>query len=108
MSAMTGKTCLVTGATSGIGKQTALRLAMPGATVPGAAVRLALWLRPGPAAGARTPVYLASSPEVAEVGGGYFVRCRPAQPSPLARDARAAARLWRLSTELAGLQHGGP
>jgi retinol dehydrogenase 12 len=72
--------------------------------VPGAAVRLGLWLRPGPAAGARTPVYLASSPEVAEVTGGYFVRCRPAQPSLLARDAEVAARLWALSTELAGLQ----
>ena len=33
MSTMTGKTCLVTGATSGIGKQTALRLAMLGASV---------------------------------------------------------------------------
>src|SRR5262245_188289 len=30
---MSGETCLVTGATSGIGKQTALRLAMLGATV---------------------------------------------------------------------------
>jgi short-subunit dehydrogenase len=30
---MSGKTCLVTGATSGIGQETALRLAMLGATV---------------------------------------------------------------------------
>lgn len=33
MSAMSGKTCLVTGATSGIGKETAARLAALGATV---------------------------------------------------------------------------
>ena len=33
MGAMSGTTCLVTGATSGIGKETALRLAMLGATV---------------------------------------------------------------------------
>ncbi len=33
MREMSGKTCLVTGATSGIGKGTALRLAMLGATV---------------------------------------------------------------------------
>jgi NAD(P)-dependent dehydrogenase (short-subunit alcohol dehydrogenase family) len=33
MTAMSGKTCLVTGATGGIGKQTALRLAALGATV---------------------------------------------------------------------------
>lgn len=33
MTTMSGKTCLVTGATSGIGKETAVRLAMLGATV---------------------------------------------------------------------------
>jgi retinol dehydrogenase 12 len=70
--------------------------------VPGAVIGLALRLRPGPAAGAKTPVYLASSPEVADVTGGYFVRCRPAEPSALARDAQAAGRLWALSSELAG------
>jgi retinol dehydrogenase-12 len=60
-------------------------------------------LRPGPAAGARTPVYLASSPEVAGVTGGYFVNCQPAEPSALAKDTRSAARLWALSEDLAGL-----
>jgi NAD(P)-dependent dehydrogenase (short-subunit alcohol dehydrogenase family) len=69
--------------------------------VPGAALGLVLRLQPGPAAGAKTAVYLASSPEVAGVTGGYFVRCRPARPSALARDAGAAARLWALSEELA-------
>ena len=75
--------------------------------IPGAAVRLALRLRPGPAAGARTPVYLASSPAVAGVTGGYFVKCRPARPSALARDAGAAARLWALSAELTGVDPVG-
>ncbi len=74
--------------------------------IPGAALRLALRAVPGPAAGARTPVYLASSPDVAGVTGGYFVRCRPARPSALARDAGAAARLWALSAELTGLDPG--
>jgi NAD(P)-dependent dehydrogenase (short-subunit alcohol dehydrogenase family) len=69
--------------------------------VPGAAVRLALRLRPGPATGARTSVYLASSPEVASISGGYFVKSKPAEPSALARDPQAAARLWALSSELA-------
>jgi hypothetical protein len=55
---------------------------------------LMLRLRPGPAAGARTPVYLASSPQVAEKTGGYFVNCKAARPSALAQDAQAAARLW--------------
>jgi retinol dehydrogenase-12 len=67
----------------------------------GAVVSLALRFRPGPATGAATSVYLASSPEVADMTGGYFVKCRPARPSPLALDAAAAARLWTLSEELA-------
>ena len=74
--------------------------------IPGAAVRVALSLRPGPAAGARTSVYLASSAEVADVTGGYFVKSRLARPSALARDEAAAARLWALSAELAGLDPG--
>jgi len=74
--------------------------------IPGAAVRLALRLRPGPAAGARTSVYLASSPEVADISGGYFVKSRLSQPSALARNAQAAARLWALSTELVSLDPG--
>jgi hypothetical protein len=48
-------------------------------------------------------VYLASSPEVADVTGGYFVSSRLSMPSALARDDQAAARLWTLSTELTGL-----
>jgi NAD(P)-dependent dehydrogenase (short-subunit alcohol dehydrogenase family) len=75
--------------------------------VAGAIVPLILRLRPGPPAGARTPVYLASSPEVAGVTGGYFVKCRPAQPSALARDEQAAARMWALSEDLTGLTPGG-
>jgi NAD(P)-dependent dehydrogenase (short-subunit alcohol dehydrogenase family) len=71
--------------------------------VPGALVRAVLALRPGPAAGAVTPVYLASAPEIADVTGRYFVRRRPAEPSRLARDPQAAARLWALSERLCGL-----
>ena len=71
--------------------------------VPGAAVRLALYLRPGPETGAKTSVYVASSPDVAGISGGYFVKSKLSQPSPLARDPQAAARLWTLSTELADL-----
>jgi NAD(P)-dependent dehydrogenase (short-subunit alcohol dehydrogenase family) len=69
----------------------------------GTVLPLILRLLPGPATGARTPVYLASSPEVAGVTGGYFVNCKPAEPSALAKDSQAAARLWALSEDLAGL-----
>ncbi len=66
----------------------------------GAAVRLVVRLQPGPEKGARTSLYLATSAEVAEVTGGYFVTCRPARPSALARDPGAAERLWALSESL--------
>lgn len=62
-----------------------------------------LRFQPGPATGARTPVYLASSPEVSAVTGRYFVKRKPAEPSALAGDLQAAARLWALSQDLAGL-----
>jgi len=66
----------------------------------GAIVRLILRFQPGPATGALTSVYLASSPEVEQTTGGYFVKCKPAQPSLLAKSPDAAARLWALSEEL--------
>jgi NAD(P)-dependent dehydrogenase (short-subunit alcohol dehydrogenase family) len=56
-----------------------------------------------PAKGARTSVYLASSPDVEGVSGQYFVKCKPKQPSRWAQDPEAARRLWRVSEELVGL-----
>lgn len=55
-----------------------------------------------PERGARTSVYLASSPEVADTTGGYFVKCRARKPSAAAQDQTAAARLWAVSEELVG------
>jgi NAD(P)-dependent dehydrogenase (short-subunit alcohol dehydrogenase family) len=56
-----------------------------------------------PEKGARTVVYLASSPEVAEVSGKYFVRDRAVASSPASYDEAAARRLWQVSLELTGL-----
>ncbi len=53
-----------------------------------------------PEQGARTSVYLSSSPEVADVTGRYFVKCRPRTPSPAAQDEAAATLLWSVSEEL--------
>jgi NAD(P)-dependent dehydrogenase (short-subunit alcohol dehydrogenase family) len=50
--------------------------------------------------GARTSVYLATSPEVANITGRYYVDSRPATPSRTARDAALAARLWQESERL--------
>jgi len=60
-----------------------------------------------PAKGARTSVYLASDPEVAEVSGQYFVKCKAKQPKRWARDPEAARRLWQVSEELVGLAPAG-
>ena len=53
-----------------------------------------------PEQGARTSVYLASSPDVAGVTGRYFVKCRSRTPSAAARNEAAAALLWSTSEEL--------
>jgi NAD(P)-dependent dehydrogenase (short-subunit alcohol dehydrogenase family) len=56
-----------------------------------------------PRQGAETSIYLAWSPEVEGVTGEYFDRRRVARTSSRARDAAAAARLWRVSAERVGL-----
>lgn len=53
--------------------------------------------------GARTSVYLASSPEVEGVSGKYFARCRVAKETRAAQDAAAAEKLWQKSAELTGV-----
>ncbi|MFL5031400.1 MAG: SDR family oxidoreductase [Xanthobacteraceae bacterium] len=67
-------------------------------------IRLAMLVRAGPAEkGAETIVYLASSPEVAEVSGSYFYDCRPATPSSEAQNDDNARRLWVETARIAGL-----
>jgi NAD(P)-dependent dehydrogenase (short-subunit alcohol dehydrogenase family) len=56
-----------------------------------------------PERGAQTMVYLASSPEVAGVTGGYFAKSRPATPTAAAQDDGAARRLWDESARIATL-----
>ena len=46
-------------------------------------------------------VYLATSPDVEGVTGGYFERTRHVEPSGVARDRGAALRLWTESERLA-------
>lgn len=56
-----------------------------------------------PAKGARTTIYLASSPDVEDRTGEYWVRRRPRRPSRAALDDDAARRLWDVSAQLVGL-----
>ncbi len=66
------------------------------------AVRFAKLFAISPEEGARTLVYLATSPEVAGVSGGYFVKCRLTRPSADAENDEAAGRLWDATARLAG------
>ena len=64
-------------------------------------------LRPfsiSPERGARTTIYLASSPEVEGVTGKYVVKRKPAQSSKASYDEKAQRRLWEVSEELTGLR----
>jgi NAD(P)-dependent dehydrogenase (short-subunit alcohol dehydrogenase family) len=60
-----------------------------------------------PEKGARTSVYLCSSPEVDGVTGRYFAKSKEKSPSANARDEAAATRLWEVSEELVGGGVGG-
>ncbi len=53
--------------------------------------------------GAKTLIYLASSPEVQGVSGEYFVNCTATTSSPPSYDDNAARRLWEVSAEMTGL-----
>jgi len=58
----------------------------------------------GPERGARTSIYLASSPEVEGVSGKYFARRQPESSSPASYDEQAARRLWEVSEELTKIE----
>lgn len=57
----------------------------------------------GPERGARTSIYLASSPEVEGITGKYFARRRQQKSSETSHNEEAARRLWEVSEELTGL-----
>jgi NAD(P)-dependent dehydrogenase (short-subunit alcohol dehydrogenase family) len=61
-----------------------------------------------PGRGADTVVYLASSPDVADQTGGYYVKRQRREPSAAARDDTAARKLWQLSEKLTGLAPARP
>jgi NAD(P)-dependent dehydrogenase (short-subunit alcohol dehydrogenase family) len=53
--------------------------------------------------GAKTSVFLASSPEVQGVNGLYFDKCAAVRSSPVSYDADIARELWRQSERLTGV-----
>ena len=60
-----------------------------------------------PERGARTSIYLATSPEVETVTGRYFLQEHEVPSSVASYDEDAARRLWQASAELTGLPGSG-
>lgn len=53
--------------------------------------------------GAKTSIYLASSPDVAKVNGKYFDKCKAVNSSPVSYDVDQAKYLWERSESLCSL-----
>jgi NAD(P)-dependent dehydrogenase (short-subunit alcohol dehydrogenase family) len=51
--------------------------------------------------GAETAVHLATSADMAETTGQYFVKCEPSTPGPRALDGDMARRLWEATAHMA-------
>ena len=66
-------------------------------------VRASQRFAPPPEKGAETSVYLASSPEVDNVSGQFFKKCRPARTVGQANDPAVERQLWETSRKLCGL-----
>ena len=56
-----------------------------------------------PEKGARTQIWLASSPDVEGVTGKYFAKCREKKPAPRALDEATQQRLWDVTAGMVGL-----
>jgi NAD(P)-dependent dehydrogenase (short-subunit alcohol dehydrogenase family) len=55
-----------------------------------------------PENGARTPIYLSSSPEVEGISGEYFMKCQPTKSSPLSYNKDLRERFWGLAETFTG------
>ncbi len=66
-------------------------------------VRLAKLFATTAEKGAETLVYLAASPEAANVNGQFLQNCRPGTLTAEAQDDAVAQRLWRESERIAGI-----
>ncbi len=93
-----------TGVTANCLHPGAVRSNFARADVPGWAMDLAGFFMIPPAEGAKTSIFLASSPDVANVSGLYWVRCKKAAPSGKSLDDEAARTLWTVSSALTGIE----
>lgn len=85
---------------SGIWKNVPFPLTLP--------LRLIRMFFKTPEQGAMTSVYLASSEEVANVSGRYFIDCKEASLSAGIQDVERAKTLWEESVKMVGLRSMDP
>ncbi|MHA1315210.1 MAG: SDR family oxidoreductase [Candidatus Helarchaeota archaeon] len=57
-----------------------------------------------PAKGAKTSIYLASSPDVQDITGKYFVNCQETKSSDISYDEDLQKKLWDISEKLTNLR----
>ena len=69
----------------------------------GLVFRLVYLVGISPEKGAETQIYLATSPDVANVTGKYFDKKKPVEPNPAAKDDATVERLWKVSEQLTGM-----
>jgi NAD(P)-dependent dehydrogenase (short-subunit alcohol dehydrogenase family) len=60
-----------------------------------------------PEQGAKTSIYVASSPEVEGISGKYFSRCKQARSSKISHCEASQRKLWALSEEIVGARANG-
>jgi NAD(P)-dependent dehydrogenase (short-subunit alcohol dehydrogenase family) len=76
-----------------------------GQTYPGWLSRIIGFAKPfmlSNADGAKTSIYLASSPEVEGVSGKYFDKCKPVKSNQASYDVDSQKKLWEISEGLVG------
>jgi len=56
-----------------------------------------------PETGAKTSIYLASSPDVEGITGKYFGKSKEQKANPISYDQEAAKRLWKICEDLTGV-----
>lgn len=66
-------------------------------------VSISMILAISPEQGAKTSIYLASSPEVEGVNGKFFSNCKPVRSSASSYNEETGRRLWDSSLKLTGL-----
>lgn len=57
--------------------------------------------------GAKTSVYLATSPDVKHISGEYFSKCKVKRTTRLGQDLQAAKRAWDISMQMTNIKNYG-